>query len=128
MLLVTDACTTSARAQIELSRFDHVLLDRQIPVGSESRFPRVENGKNLLRMIRESPGMKRTPIIIMTGYGNDGPYRAVQVLRPGAAHQVPKPLGLGDGPTLENAIPAVVPNHVNGEQRRPRCQGRSHSR
>ena len=53
---VTAACMTSARAQIELNRFDYVLLDLQIPVGSGSKFPRVENGKNLLRMIRESPG------------------------------------------------------------------------
>ncbi len=112
---VSAACMESAIAQVELERFDYILLDLQIPVGSVSKFPRVENGKNLLRQIRERPGMRRTPIIIMTGYGNDGPYQAVELMRLGAVHYVPKPFGLGVGPTLDEAIRAAVPDLENGE-------------
>jgi len=111
----TAGCMESARAHIAVGGFDYVLLDLEIPVGTGSRFPRIQNGKHLLREIRSSPTTARTPVIVMTGYGNDGPYQAVDVLRIGAVHYVTKPFGLR-GLSLDDAIMAVIPLDVNGNK------------
>jgi len=111
----TAGCMTSADALIKQDRFDYVVLDLEIPVGAGSKFPRVDNGKNMLRKIRNLPGMRQIPIIIMTGHGNDGPYQAVEVLRLGAVHYLAKPFGRNGGPTLDDAIREVVPDHGYGE-------------
>lgn len=112
----TAGCMATARAALEGGRFDYILLDLEIPVGESGKFPRIDNGKNLLREIRNAPGTARTPVIVMTGYGNDGPYQAVEVLRLGAVHYVPKPFGLGESPSLDEAIRAAVPQLEKPEE------------
>ena len=89
----TAGCMGSARVHLAGGGFDYVLLDLEIPVGTGSKFPRIENGKNLLREIRGSPATVRTPVIVMTGHGNKDPYQAVDVMRIGAVHYVTKPFG-----------------------------------
>ncbi len=70
--------------------FDYILLDVEIPCRFQSP-PRLQFGKNLLVKIRQKPGFERTPVIVITAYGNDSPHLAVEMLKIGANDFINKP-------------------------------------
>lgn len=78
-----------ARKLLSVGRYDYIILDLEIPV-REGRLYRIQNGKNLLEEIRRHPNTKDTPVIVMTGHGDDSPDLAVSVLTNGAVHYVKK--------------------------------------
>jgi len=94
----------SARKMLAADKYDYILLDLEIPV-KPGRLCRIENGKNLIREIRKTPGMENIPVIVMTGHGNDSPDLAVSVMRTGADHYVKKPFA---GDELDKAIREVL--------------------
>jgi CheY-like chemotaxis protein len=79
----------SARKLLSAGRYDYVLLDLEIPV-RDGRLCRIQNGRNLLEEIRRHPNTKDTPVIVMSGHGDDSPDLAVSVLTNGAVHYVKK--------------------------------------
>jgi DNA-binding response OmpR family regulator len=94
----------SARKMLVAGKYDYILLDLEIPV-RPGRLCRIENGKNLIREIRKTPGIENLPVIVMTGHGNDSPDLAVSVMRTGADHYVKKPFA---GDELDKAIREVL--------------------
>jgi len=70
--------------------FDYILLDVQIPCRFQSP-PRQQCGKNLLVKIRQKAGFEKTPVIVITAYGNDSPHLAVEMLKLGANDFINKP-------------------------------------
>lgn len=89
-----------ARNLLGPDKYAYVLLDLEIPV-RPGHLCRIENGKNLLAEIRQTPGMESMPVIVMTGHGNDSYELAVSVMKGGAVDFVGKPL---DGDKLDKAI------------------------
>jgi len=90
----------SARKLLAAGKYAYVLLDLEIPV-KRGRLRRIENGKNLLRQIRETAGMENVPVIVMSENGNDGPHLAVSLMKAGATDYVTKPFTDGN---LDKAI------------------------
>ncbi len=80
----------AARKLLGPGKYAYVLLDLRIPV-RPGGLTRIENGKNLLSEIQQTPGMEDVPVLVMTSYGNEGPDLAVEVMRMGAAHFFTKP-------------------------------------
>ncbi|MGI9012940.1 MAG: response regulator [Phycisphaerales bacterium] len=92
---------TAARALLNQSEFDYILLDLEIPVRDEATFARPENGENLLAEMRRQPTTKGLPVIVMTAHGSDGPDLGVKQMKLGATDFVNKPF---DGGCLDRAI------------------------
>jgi len=85
----------SARNLLAGGTYTYLLLDLEIPVRPK-KLCRLQNGTNLLRQIRETPGMDALPVVVMTGHGNDSPDLAVSVWQTGADHYVKKPFSRGE--------------------------------
>jgi CheY-like chemotaxis protein len=118
-----DAAATQedARKMLRAGKYDYVLLDLQIPV-KKGGYARIQNGINLLREIRQTPGMESTPVVVMTGHGKDSPELAVQVMKCGAVDYVTKPFPSA-GETLDKrileAIKARESGHAQADALRP---------
>jgi DNA-binding response OmpR family regulator len=104
----TAACMESARLRLAADTFE-------IPVGGQSKFPRFENGKNLLREIKRDPRLTQMRVIVITGHWKSEPYAGLDVVQLGADGYVVKPFGLG-GKTIDDEIRRVVgePTGANG--------------
>jgi len=79
-----------ARELFAGGKYCYVLLDLEIPVKAK-RMALVEHGVNLLEEMRRKQETCRTPIIIMTSHGTDGPYLAVDMMKKGADDYICKP-------------------------------------
>jgi DNA-binding response OmpR family regulator len=88
------------------AEFDYILLDVQIPCRFQSP-PRLQFGKNLLVKIRQKTGFEKTPVIVITAYGNDSPHLAVEMLKLGANDFINKPFDEEKVP-LEQKIDDVL--------------------
>ncbi|MBT8241386.1 MAG: response regulator, partial [Acidimicrobiia bacterium] len=100
-------CMESARLQLKAASFDYLLLDLEIPVGSKSKFPRFDNGKNLLREIRNNARYGGMRIIVITGHWKDEPYAGLDVIQLGADGYVVKPFGV-HGRTIDDEVRRVL--------------------
>jgi DNA-binding response OmpR family regulator len=98
----TASCQEAARKLLNGHSYAYALFDLEIPVKDGRSFPRIENGINLLREAIGQFG-KRTPVIVMTAHGNDGPHQGVDCIKMGAADYIPKPFPIR-GRTLDKAI------------------------
>ncbi len=98
----TASCQEAARKLLNGHAYSYALFDLEIPVKDGRNFPRIENGINLLREAIGQFG-KRTPVIVMTAHGNDGPHQGVDCIKMGAADYIPKPFPIR-GRTLDKAI------------------------
>lgn len=98
----TASCQEAARKLLHGHAYAYALFDLEIPVKDGRSFPRIENGINLLREAIGQFG-KRTPVIVMTAHGNDGPHQGVDCIKMGAADYIPKPFPIR-GRTLDKAI------------------------
>lgn len=98
----TASCQEAARQLLNGHAYAYALFDLEIPVKDGRNFPRIENGINLLREAIGQFG-KRTPVIVMTAHGNDGPHQGVDCIKMGAADYIPKPFPIR-GRTLDKAI------------------------
>lgn len=98
----TASCQEAARQLLHGHPYAYALFDLEIPVKDGRNFPRIENGINLLREAIGQFG-KRTPVIVMTAHGNDGPHQGVDCIKMGAADYIPKPFPIR-GRTLDKAI------------------------
>ena len=99
------ACDTAggqdeARHQLATTTYDYFVLDLEIPVRAERSIARLQNGLNLLG---ELVALRLGPVIVITGYGNNGPDQGVECLKLGAADYVAKPFKR-EGKTLDGAI------------------------
>ncbi len=100
-----DLAETQAEVRdlLKRGRFSYALLDLKIPV-QHGRPCRIDNGKNLLREIRNTRGFEDVPIIVMSAHGHVSPKLAVEVMRHGRATDfVMKPFSAAD-PPLERVI------------------------
>lgn len=79
----------AARKLLAEGGFDYVLLDLEFPVGP-GRFPRKENGINLLAEVRSAPETAALPVLVVTGHGLNGPELGVNLMRDGATDFVGK--------------------------------------
>lgn len=102
----------AARALLAQGEYSYILLDLEIPVRNGTGFARLVNGENLLAEIRNAPKTRHVPVIVMTGYGSDGPSLAVRLMKKGAVDFVNKPF---DGDALDRAILEALAKH----ERRP---------
>lgn len=102
----------AARTMLAQGEYSYILLDLEIPVRNGTGFARLVNGENLLAEIRNAPKTRHVPVIVMTGYGSDGPSLAVRLMKKGAVDFVNKPF---DGDVLDRAILEVIARH----ERRP---------
>ncbi len=93
---------SEARELLDGRRYSYALLDLEIPVRKQRGLPRLQNGLNLLREMVDHFG-KRTPVIVMTGHGNDGPFQVIDCMKMGAVDYIPKPFPTR-GRTLDQAI------------------------
>jgi CheY-like chemotaxis protein len=109
------ACMQSARQRLADDRYDYILLDLEIPVRAGRNIARIRNGINLLREIRKT---RSTPIIVMTGHGNDGPDQAVEAMRAGATDYIAKPFNLSKRP-FDDIIRGVLPTNSVTTAHRP---------
>jgi CheY-like chemotaxis protein len=93
----------AARKCLDQGVYDYVLLDLEIPVRT-GKFPRVQDGENLLEEIVQRRGSFSAPVIIvMTAHGTDGPDLAVDVMKKGAVDYVTKPFKTV-GRTIDKSI------------------------
>lgn len=112
-------CMLSARERLTAGRYACVLLDLEIPVRAGRNIARIRNGLNLLKEIRETYA---TPVVVMTGHGNDGPDQAVEAMRAGATDYIAKPFNRSKRPFDEiirgvlqgNGASDSVPTDGNG--------------
>ena len=102
----------AARTLLAQGEYSYILLDLEIPVRNGAGFARLVNGENLLAEIRNAPRTRHVPVIVMTGYGSDGPSLAVRLMKKGAVDFVNKPC---DGDVLDRAILDAIAKH----ERRP---------
>jgi len=98
----------AARTLLAQGEYSYILLDLEIPVRNGAGFARLVNGENLLAEIRNAPKTRHVPVIIMTGYGSDGPSLAVRLMKKGAGDFVNKPF---DGDVLDRAIMEALAKH-----------------
>lgn len=98
----------AARPLLAQGEYSYILLDLEIPVRNGAGFARLVNGENLLAEIRNSPKTRHMPVIVMTGYGSDGPSLAVRLMKKGAVDFVNKPF---DGDVLDRAILDAIVKH-----------------
>jgi DNA-binding response OmpR family regulator len=95
--------------------FDYILLDVQIPCAFQGP-ARLQFGKNLLVKIRQKAGFEKTPIIVITAYGNDSPHLAVELLKLGADDFINKPFE-DQKVSLEEKIDEVLRESARREHR-----------
>ncbi len=100
-------CMQSARERLAAGRYDCILLDLEIPVRAGRNIARIRNGLNLLKEIRENHS---TPVVVMTGHGNDGPDQAVEAMRAGAVDYIAKPFNRSKRP-FDEIIRGVLPEN-----------------
>jgi DNA-binding response OmpR family regulator len=96
-------CVEDAQKQIEIKRYDYVLLDLNLPLYPQRGLQRIENGISLLDDILNCKMQAGVPVIVITAHGNDGPLQAVELMKRGAADYVPKPFQ-STGKTLDSTI------------------------
>ena len=88
-------------------------------------FARLANGEHLLAEIRSTPKLRHIPVIVMTGYGSDGPSLAVRLMKKGAVDFVNKPFNndaldraildaLGRKHEQSSPLPPTVPKQFDG--------------
>lgn len=87
--------------------FDYILLDVEIPCKYQSP-PKQQYGKNLLVKIRQKTGYEKTPVIVITAYGNDSPHLAVEMLKLGATDFINKPFEDDSRNSLEKKIGEAI--------------------
>jgi DNA-binding response OmpR family regulator len=93
-------CQDDARQRLATTNYDYFILDLEIPVRAERSVPRLQNGLNLLS---ELAAARLGPVIVVTGYGNNGPDQGVECVKLGAADYLAKPFNM-EGKTLDGAI------------------------
>lgn len=93
-------CQDDARRKLATTTYDYFVLDLEIPVRAERSVPRLQNGLNLLS---ELVAARLGPVIVVTGFGNNGPDQGVECVKLGAADYVAKPFKR-EGKTLDGAI------------------------
>lgn len=93
-------CQDDARRKLATATYDYFVLDLEIPVRAERSVPRLQNGLNLLS---ELVAARLGPVIVVTGFGNNGPDQGVECVKLGAADYVAKPFKR-EGKTLDGAI------------------------
>ena len=93
-------CQDEVRQRLATMSYDYFVLDLEIPVRPERSVARLQNGLNLLS---ELVSMRVGPVIVVTGYGNNGPDQGVECVKLGAADYVAKPFHR-EGKTLDGAI------------------------
>ena len=97
-VLSMDHACRKARSQaegVELLNsvaFDYFLLDLEIPSRSGGR-PDLAYGLNLIQKIRQMPGHKRKPILVMTGHGLESHHLCCEAMKLGATDFLGKPFG-----------------------------------
>lgn len=93
-------CQDEVRQRLATMSYDYFVLDLEIPVRAERSLARLQNGLNLLS---ELVSLRVGPVIVVTGYGNNGPDQGVECVKLGAADYVAKPFKR-EGKTLDGAI------------------------
>lgn len=93
-------CQDDARRKLATSSYDYFVVDLEIPVRAERSVARLQNGLNLLS---ELVAARLGPVIVVTGFGNNGPDQGVECVKLGAADYVAKPFKR-EGKTLDGAI------------------------
>lgn len=93
-------CQDDARRKLATTTYDYFVLDLEIPVRAERSVPRLQNGMNLLS---ELVAARIGPVIVVTGFGNNGPDQGVECVKHGAADYIAKPFDRGVR-TLDGAI------------------------
>jgi DNA-binding response OmpR family regulator len=71
-----------ALRKLQTGKYDYLILDLDIPV-APGRLSRRENGRNLLGQIRQTIGIERLPVIVITGQDKDDPDFIVSVMKAG---------------------------------------------
>lgn len=112
----------TARKCLDQGVYDYVLLDLEIPVRT-GKFPRVQDGENLLEEIVQRRGSLSAPVIIvMTAHGTDGPDLAVDVMKKGAVDYVTKPFKTV-GRTIDKSIREALTRISNHTETVPGAVG-----
>jgi CheY-like chemotaxis protein len=115
-----------ARKFIEAGSYSYVLLDLEIPARGWHSLPRIQNSVNLLEQIRESDGMSKAPVIIMSDRTPDNSEVAVEMMRLAAdlagkkaVDYIHKPFPPA-GRTLDRVIKKVLGENGTPRRRKPR--------
>ncbi|TXG97337.1 MAG: response regulator [Nevskiaceae bacterium] len=93
-------CQDEARQRLATTAYDYFVLDLEIPVRAERSLARLQNGMNLLSELVAS---RLGPVIVVTGFGNNGPDQGVACVKLGAADYIAKPFDRGIR-SLDSAI------------------------
>ena len=72
----------TAKNMLAPGKYDGLILDLDIPAGPD-RLSRPENGRNLLRHLRQTPGLERLPVIVITGRDNGDLDFIINVMKDG---------------------------------------------
>lgn len=122
-----DADTASdiaaAKECLAAKNYDYLVLDMKIPVSSDRKFGRRENGRNLIQTLRGNPDTVDLPIIVITGEDSGESDFILSVIRVGGmdyTEYIQKPI---DGDKLDCAIQKLLARRAGGgrepEQLRP---------
>lgn len=112
----------SARRLLATNAYAYVLLGLKIPV-RPGRLRRIENGKNLLRQIRETHGMENLPVIVTNTNGSDALHLAVSTMKAGATDYITKPFRDG---ALDKAIHNALAKVEHARATLPRIIATAH--
>lgn len=103
-------CQHAACEHLDGRSYSYVLLDLEIPL-KYGKPTRIQNGQNLLGMIRATSGCEDIPIIVITSHGHDSPDLATEVLRGNGANDFIKKPFPDNGRTLEKAVTDALARH-----------------
>lgn len=98
----------SAKARLAACSYDYIILDMKIPVSSDRKLGRRENGRNLIQILRANPLTVNLPIIVVTGEDSGESDFIISVMQVGgmaATRYIQKPI---DGDKLDRAIQELL--------------------
>lgn len=98
----------SAKTRLAARTYDYLILDMKIPVSTERKLGRRENGRNLIQILRANPQTVDLPIIVVTGEDSGESDFIISVMQVGgmaATRYIQKPI---DGDKLDRAIQELL--------------------
>jgi len=99
----TSTCQQEAIALLSKHVYDYILLDRELPFGSDG-IKRTQNGDNLFEQIKRDPRHTATRIIIITAFDISDPDQALDMVKHGAFDFIAKPFTSGRKKTLDKVV------------------------
>jgi len=101
-----------ARELLETRDYHCVLADLEIPVRTGRGFAKIEFGRKLIEQIPQLKGRGAVPVIVMTGYHQEGLNLTTELLGNGVMEFISKPFGNGtSGKSLSDVIQRVLDRH-----------------